>query len=96
LSESIRHGVTSFVIGNCSLFVAVGKRQMLVDIFQRVETLSHQLSVKWLKQSVSWQTPAEYLEHLQQLPLGANTAHTASLTGQAQLKIPTNSEQPQR
>ena len=96
MSESVRHGVTSVVIGNCSLSVAVGKPQMLVDIFQRVETLSHQLIVKWLKQSVSRQTPAEYLEHLQQLPLGANTAHTASLAGQPQLKIPTNREQPQR
>jgi N-acyl-D-aspartate/D-glutamate deacylase len=74
LSESVRHGVTSVVIGNCSLSVAVGKPQMLADIFQRVETLSHQLIAKWLKQSVSWQTPAEYLEHLQQLPLGANVA----------------------
>ncbi|MFB2920861.1 MULTISPECIES: N-acyl-D-amino-acid deacylase family protein [Aerosakkonema] len=74
LSESVRHGVTSVVIGNCSLSVAIGAPQMLADIFQRVETLSHQLIAKWLKQSVSWQTPAEYLEHLQQLPLGANVA----------------------
>jgi N-acyl-D-aspartate/D-glutamate deacylase len=74
LSESVRQGVTSVVIGNCSLSVAVGKPQMLADIFQRVETLSQQLIAKWLKQSVSWQTPAEYLEHLQQLPLGANVA----------------------
>ncbi|MCL1463097.1 N-acyl-D-amino-acid deacylase family protein [Argonema galeatum] len=74
LSESVRHGVTSVVIGNCSLSVAVGKPQMLADIFQRVETLSHRMIEKWLKQSVSWQTPAEYLKHLQQLPLGANVA----------------------
>lgn len=57
LSESVRHGVTSVVIGNCSLSVAVGEPQMLADIFQRVETLSHKLIEKWLKQSVSWQTP---------------------------------------
>lgn len=74
LSESVRHGVTSVVIGNCSLSVAVGQPQMLADIFQRVETLSHKLIEKWLKQSVSWQTPAEYLEHLKQLQLGANIA----------------------
>ncbi|CAC5339966.1 MULTISPECIES: N-acyl-D-amino-acid deacylase family protein [Planktothrix] len=74
LSESVRHGVTSVVIGNCSLSVAVGKPQMLADIFQRVETLSHKLIEKWLKQSVSWDTPAEYLEHLKQLQLGANIA----------------------
>lgn len=74
LSESVRHGVTSVVIGNCSLSVAIGQPQMLADIFQRVETLSHKLIEKWLKRSISWQTPAEYLKHLQQLPLGANVA----------------------
>jgi N-acyl-D-aspartate/D-glutamate deacylase len=74
LSESVRHGVTTVVIGNCSLSVAVGEPQMLADIFQRVETLSHRLIGKWLNQSVSWQTPGEYLHHLQQLPLGPNVA----------------------
>jgi N-acyl-D-aspartate/D-glutamate deacylase len=74
LSESVRHGVTSVVIGNCSLSVAIGEPQMLADIFQRVETLSHKLIAKWLQKSVSWQTPAEYLQHLQQLPLGPNVA----------------------
>ncbi|AFZ24230.1 N-acyl-D-aspartate/D-glutamate deacylase [Cylindrospermum stagnale PCC 7417] len=74
LSESVRHGVTSVVIGNCSLSVAIGEPQMLADIFQRVETLSHRLIAKWLQQSVSWHTPAEYLHHLQQLPLGPNVA----------------------
>ncbi|MBN4002102.1 D-aminoacylase [Nostoc sp. LPT] len=74
LSESVRHGVTSVVIGNCSLSVAIAEPQILADIFQRVETLSHQLIAKWLQKSVSWQTPAEYLQHLQQLPLGPNVA----------------------
>lgn len=74
LSESVRHGVTSVVIGNCSLSVAIAEPQILADIFQRVETLSHRLIAKWLQKSVSWQTPAEYLQHLQQLPLGPNVA----------------------
>jgi N-acyl-D-aspartate/D-glutamate deacylase len=74
LSESVRHGVTNVVIGNCSLSVAIGEPQMLADIFQRVETLSHKLIAKWLNKSVSWQTPAEYLQHLQTLPLGVNVA----------------------
>ncbi|PHM09742.1 N-acyl-D-amino-acid deacylase family protein [Nostoc sp. 'Peltigera malacea cyanobiont' DB3992] len=74
LSESVRHGVTSVVIGNCSLSVAIAEPQILADIFQRVETLSHRLIAKWLQKSVFWQTPAEYLQHLQQLPLGPNVA----------------------
>jgi N-acyl-D-aspartate/D-glutamate deacylase len=74
LSESLRHGVTSVVIGNCSLSVAVGRPQTLADIFQRVETLSPILIQKWLRSSLSWATPAEYLAHLKQLPLGVNVA----------------------
>ncbi|MDX2100137.1 MAG: amidohydrolase family protein [Leptolyngbyaceae cyanobacterium bins.59] len=74
LGESVRHGVTSVVIGNCSLSIALGEPQMLADIFQRVETLSHRLIQKWLQQAISWQTPAEYLQHLKQLPLGPNVA----------------------
>ncbi|MBD2359094.1 D-aminoacylase [Tolypothrix sp. FACHB-123] len=74
LSESVRHGVTSVVIGNCSLSIAIGEPQMLADIFQRVETLSHRLIAKWLNKSFAWQTPGEYLQHLQQLPLGPNVA----------------------
>lgn len=74
LVESIRHGVTSVVIGNCSLSIAVGKPQTLADIFQRVETLSPVLIQKWLRSSLCWKTPGEYLKHLQQLPLGTNVA----------------------
>jgi N-acyl-D-aspartate/D-glutamate deacylase len=74
LLESLRHGVTSVVIGNCSLSLAVGKPQTLADIFQRVETLSPVLIQKWLRSSLSWQTPGEYLDHLKQLPLGVNVA----------------------
>lgn len=54
--------------------MAIGAPQTLADIFQRVETLSHKLIEKWLQKSVSWQTPKEYLDHLQQLPLGPNVA----------------------
>ncbi len=74
LTESLRHGVTAVVIGNCSLSIAVGGRQTLADIFQRVETLSPVLIQKWLRSSLSWSTPDEYLAHLKQLPLGVNIA----------------------
>lgn len=74
LLESARHGVTSVVIGNCSLSLAVGAPQTLADIFERVETLPRVLIKKWLASSVRWQTPREYLEHLKQLPLGVNVA----------------------
>ena len=74
LSESVRHGVTSVVIGNCSLSLAIGTPQNLADMFQRVETFPPELIQKWLQNSVSWDSPAEYLLHLQQLKLGPNVA----------------------
>jgi N-acyl-D-aspartate/D-glutamate deacylase len=74
LHESVRHGVTTVVMGNCSLSVAIGQAQDLADIFQRVETLSASLIQKWLAQSLSWNSPQEYLQHLAQLPLGPNVA----------------------
>src|SRR5262245_19415293 len=74
LVESVRHGVTSVVIGNCSLSLAVGEPQTLASIFERVETLPRALIRKWLKSSVSWRTPREYLDHLRQHTLGPNVA----------------------
>lgn len=74
LVESVRHGVTSVVIGNCSLSLAIGTPQTLADIFQRVETLPPVLIKKWLRSSMDWQTPGDYLCHLKRLPLGANVA----------------------
>lgn len=74
LVESVRHGVTTIVMGNCSLSLAVGSPSMLADIFQRVETLSPVLIKKWLASSVSWESPREYLSHLRELPMGPNVA----------------------
>ena len=74
LSESVRHGVTSVVIGNCSLSLALGTPQDLADMFQRVETFPPELIQQWLQQAVSWATPPEYLAHLQDLKLGPNVA----------------------
>ena len=74
LLESVRHGVTSVVIGNCSLSLAVGEPATLADIFQRVETLSPVLIEKWLRSTMDWQTAPEYLRHIERLPLGANVA----------------------
>jgi N-acyl-D-aspartate/D-glutamate deacylase len=75
LAESVRHGVTSVVIGNCSLSLAIGTPQTLADTFQRVETLSPVLIQKWLQTSMEKRrSPKEYLQHLQDLPLGPNVA----------------------
>ncbi len=74
LVESVRHGVTTVVMGNCSLSLAIGEAETLADIFQRVETLPRGLIQKWLGAQISWKTPAEYIDHLDRLSLGPNVA----------------------
>jgi N-acyl-D-aspartate/D-glutamate deacylase len=74
LSESVRHGVTTVVMGNCSLSLTVGTPDVLADIFLRVETLPHQLVHRWLDRAVTWAGPHDYLRHVEELPLGPNVA----------------------
>jgi N-acyl-D-aspartate/D-glutamate deacylase len=84
LAESVRHGVTCVVTGNCSLSLTVGAPQDLADIFLRVESMPAALVHKWLASSVSWDSPGQYLEHLAALPLGPNVA---PLLGHSALRV---------
>jgi N-acyl-D-aspartate/D-glutamate deacylase len=84
LAESVRHGVTSVVMGNCSLSLTAGRPQDLADIFLRVESMPAALVRKWLADSACWDSPRRYLEHLAALPLGPNLA---PLLGHSALRV---------
>lgn len=78
LPESIRHGTTSVVIANCSLGLAFGNQRdgrndPIVDCFARVENLPKSI-LKSCADKVDWETPEEYLNHLDTLKLGPNVA----------------------
>lgn len=74
LEESVRHGVTTVVMGNCSLSAAAGTEAQILDIFCRVENLPRALLARWLGGKVTWRGPREYYDHLDALPLGPNVA----------------------
>ncbi len=74
LDESVRHGVTTVIIGNCSLSAAVGKDEDIVDLFCRVENIPAKVLSKWLIGNVTWKNPTEYYEHLDTVPVGPNIA----------------------
>lgn len=74
LSESVRHGVTSAVIGNCSLSLTVGEPRDLADIFLRVENIPGAFVRRWLGRAAAWDGPDAYFAHLGRLPLGPNVA----------------------
>jgi len=72
LTESVRHGVTTVMIGSCGLSFAVGEPEDLADMFCRVEGVPRSDVLPMLNEVKDWETPAEYLDHLESLPLGAN------------------------
>src|SRR3984885_1199003 len=74
LGESVRHGTTSVVLGNCSLSTIYSDADDCADMFARVEALPWQIVHDAVKESKTWSTPAEYVQALGSLPLGANVA----------------------
>ncbi|MHB1138163.1 MAG: N-acyl-D-amino-acid deacylase family protein [Microthrixaceae bacterium] len=72
LSESVRHGVTTVLIGSCGLSFAVGEPEDLADMFCRVEGVPRAEVLPMLEQLKDWESPAQYLDHLDALPLGPN------------------------
>ncbi|MCS5710323.1 amidohydrolase family protein [Candidatus Berkiella aquae] len=71
LSESVRHGVTSLVMGNCSLSLGIGSPHVNGDLFERVETMPELITL-WKQQAKKWPNTKSYLSFLEQLPLGPN------------------------
>lgn len=72
LAESVRHGVTSVMVGSCSLSLAVGTPEDLADQFCRVEAIPYGVVRSLLERKKDWETLGEYLTHLEGLPLGPN------------------------
>ncbi|MFQ3245124.1 MAG: N-acyl-D-aspartate/D-glutamate deacylase [Arenicella sp.] len=76
LPESTRHGTTSVVISNCSLGLAFGNQREgevdpIVDCYARVENIPKPV-LRACADKVVWNTPQQYLDHLEQLNLGPN------------------------
>lgn len=72
LPESLRHGVTTVLMGSCSLSTAVGDPTDIADMFTRVEAIPYEHLLPLMKATKTWQTHGEYVAHLNQLPLGPN------------------------
>lgn len=83
LSESARHGVTTVVMGHCSLSLTFGKPQDLADIFTRVENIPHELVGRWLAAAEPADGPDAYYRRLAAKPLGP---HVAALLGHSALR----------
>lgn len=74
LDESVRHGVTTVVLGSCGLSMAVGEPVDLADMFCRVEGIPRATVKPLFERIKCWDGPAAYYEHLSSLALGPNVA----------------------
>jgi len=74
LGESLRHGVTTVVLGSCSLSLAIGEPDDLADLFCRVEAIPDEYVRPLLHAKKTWTGHRDYYEHLDALALGPNVA----------------------
>lgn len=83
LRESVRHGVTTVLLGMCSLSTVYADTEDAADLFSRVEAVPRQFVLGALQQHRKWTSPAEYIDAIDELPLGPNIA---SLLGHSDLR----------
>jgi N-acyl-D-aspartate/D-glutamate deacylase len=83
LDESVRHGVTTVLLGNCSLSTVYATPLDAADLFSRVEALPRTQVLDALTDNKSWTNPEEYIAAIEALPLGPNIA---SLIGHSDVR----------
>ena len=74
LVESLRHGVTTILLGSCSLSTIHANPSDAGDLFGRVEAIPRPYVVGALDDLKTWTTAGEYVAALETLPLGPNLA----------------------
>ena len=74
LGESVRHGVTTVLVGNCSLSSVYSSPLDVADLFSRVEALPRGHVLAALEDSKTWTTPQGWVDAIERMPLGPNVA----------------------
>jgi N-acyl-D-aspartate/D-glutamate deacylase len=74
LGESARHGVTSILMGNCSLSTVYADPEDCADMFARVEALPWDVVHSAVKEHKDWSDAKSYVEAIASRPLGVNVA----------------------
>ncbi|WP_284230914.1 N-acyl-D-amino-acid deacylase family protein [Mycobacterium antarcticum] len=72
LAESLRHGVTTIMLGSCSLSTIHIDGTQAGDLFGRVEAIPREHVIAAVDGRKTWRTCEEYVQALERLPLGPN------------------------
>ncbi len=83
LSESVRHGVTTVLLGGCSLSFIFADVEDCCDMFTRVEAFPREILFPILRDQKTWSNPRQWIEHIHSLPIGPNLA---SFVGQSDIR----------
>ncbi|MFP1151871.1 N-acyl-D-amino-acid deacylase family protein [Mycobacterium sherrisii] len=83
LRESVRHGVTTVLLGMCSLSTVYADSEDAADLFSRVEAVPRPFVLGALESNRTWSTAEEYIKAIDSLPLGPNVG---SLLGHSDLR----------
>ncbi|MFI5429255.1 amidohydrolase family protein [Aeromicrobium sp. UC242_57] len=83
LNESVRHGVTTVFVGNCSISAVYSSALDVADLFSRVEALPREHVLASMTEAKTWNTPQGWVDALEQLPLGP---HIASFVGHSDVR----------
>ena len=74
LEESVRHGVTTIMIGSCSLSTIHVGGVDAGDLFGRVEAIPREHVIAAIDDTKDWNTAEQYVLALENRPLGPNLA----------------------
>ncbi|WP_194837796.1 amidohydrolase family protein [Nocardia sp. XZ_19_369] len=74
LTESVRHGITTVLLGSCSLSTVHVEATDAGDLFGRVEAIPRRHVIEAVDEVKTWQSAREYITALEELPLGPNIA----------------------
>jgi N-acyl-D-aspartate/D-glutamate deacylase len=74
LAESVRHGVTTVVVGSCSISFVAAPPEDCADLFTRVEAVPREMVLPLLREVKTWDDPAGYRRWIDAHPLGPNVA----------------------
>ncbi|MEU1999276.1 amidohydrolase family protein [Nocardia gamkensis] len=74
LTESLRHGITTVLLGSCSLSTVHVDASDAGDLFARVEAIPRKHVVAAVDEHKTWRSAHEYAAALDRLPLGPNVA----------------------
>ena len=74
LKESVRHGVTTVVIGSCSISMILSQPEDCSDLFTRVESVPREQVLPILEEKKTWNSIDEYISFYEKHPVGPNVA----------------------